>query len=97
MSQPGQVAIVEQATLNIKKEGFQKRVSHFGKDQFPTLMGNSDCVNDSVQAYKNQIKFIQDSERARWEDIDFRYMTEESDSDSGLIRQNKLEWRGTGI
>ena len=53
-SQPDRVAIVEQTTLKIKKEGFQKRVSHFGKDQFQTLMCNSDCVNNSMQAYQKR-------------------------------------------
>ena len=37
-----------------------------------------------------------DKERERWEQIDFQYMTEESDSDS-VIHQHKLTWRSEGV
>ena len=36
-----------------------------------------------------------DRERKRWEQIDYNYMTEESDAE-GVIRQHKLTWRSDG-
>ena len=37
-----------------------------------------------------------DKELQRWNEIDYHYMTEESDNDEGGILQHKLTWRSEG-
>ena len=38
-----------------------------------------------------------DAEKEKWTSIDYRYMTEESESDDdSVIRQHKLQWRSQG-
>ena len=36
------------------------------------------------------------TELQRWNEIDYHYMTEESDNDEGGILQHKLTWRSEG-
>ena len=47
----------------------------------------------ALQSYDKRKKFLKkEKEREKWSQIDYRYMTEESDSDD-VIRQHKLTWR----
>ena len=47
----------------------------------------------ALQSYDRRKKFLKkEKEREKWSQIDYRYMTEESDSDD-VIRQHKLTWR----
>ena len=48
------------------------------------------CALQSYDRRKNFLK--KEKEREKWSQIDYRYMTEESDSDD-VIRQHKLTWR----
>ena len=51
-----------------------------------------------VQLYVSRKKFLKnEQESEKWSQIDFQYMTEESDGDDDCISQHKLTWRSSGI
>ena len=49
-----------------------------------------------MQEYARRSKHVKPPEEEKWSQIDYRYMTEESDSED-YVRQHKLEWRSQGI
>ena len=47
-----------------------------------------------MQLYDRRKKHLKkDKEREKWMQIDYRYMTEESDMDEERVGQHKLPWR----
>lgn len=47
-----------------------------------------------IQLYDRRKKHLRnEKERERWMQIDYRYMTEESDMDEDKVGQHKLPWR----
>ena len=50
-----------------------------------------------MKLYSNQKKVLKKAlESEKWAEIDFHYMTEESEGESDCINQHKLTWRSQG-
>lgn len=50
-----------------------------------------------MQLYNSRKKYLQKPKEVRlWESIDWRFMSEESDSDSGNLHKHSLPWRSEG-
>ena len=47
------------------------------------------------QSYDRRKKYLKKKEREKWSQIDYRYMTEESDSEN-VVYLHKLTWRSEG-
>ena len=51
-----------------------------------------------VQLYVSRKKFLKNErESEKWSQVDFQYMTKESDRDDDCISQHKLTWRSAGL
>lgn len=51
-----------------------------------------------LQLYDRRKKLIKKKEKERWDQLDYRYMTEESDASDAndTVYQHKLVWRSEG-
>lgn len=49
-----------------------------------------------IQLYDRRRRHLKEKERDKWAQIDYRYMTEESELDSDTVLQHPLPWRSDG-
>ena len=49
-----------------------------------------------IQLYDRRKRHLKEKEREKWAQIDYRYMTDESEQDSDTVLQHQLPWRSGG-